>query len=342
MNSRERFLAALNCQPLDRPPIWVMRQAGRYLPEYRALKEKYSFLELAQTPELALEVSMQPLRRFELDAAILFSDILVIPEAMGQGYHFKDQGGIAMDYALENEDQINTLSSDAVSERLDYVAQALKLISSELDGSKMLLGFGGSPWTLATYMVEGGSSKDFKKIKSLYYQNRSLFESLLAKISDALITYFRMQKAAGAEAIQIFDSWGGILSGDDYEDASLKWIRKIIESVGSEIPLIIYAKGTSPHLARQAACNPKAVAVDWTIPIDQAARQIPNDIAIQGNLDPVLLDTTPDIVQANATRILDAMRKRPGHIFNLGHGILPTARIENMQALVDCIVNYRS
>lgn len=341
MNSKQRFLAALDCQPLDRPPIWVMRQAGRYLPEYRALKEKYTFLELAQTPELALDVTMQPLRRFNLDAAILFSDILVIPEAMGQGYHFRERGGIGMDYTLENRQQIEKLSTSAIEEKLNYVAEALKLIDTELDGSKMLLGFGGSPWTLGTYMLEGGSSKDFAKVKALFYQDRATFDLLMEKISDALITYFRMQKAAGADAIQIFDSWGGIISGEDYEAASLKWIRKIVDAVREEIPMIIYAKGTTPHIARQAACAPKAIAIDWTIPIEEAAERIPSNIAIQGNLDPVLLDTKPEIVKASATRILDAMRGRPGHIFNLGHGIHPTARIENMEALVETVCNYK-
>lgn len=317
-----------------------MRQAGRYLPEYRALKQKYSFLQLAQTPELALEVTMQPLRRFPLDAAILFSDILVIPEAMGQGYHFREQGGIGMDYTLESKDDIEKLTTSAIEDKLNYVAQALRLISAELDGSKMLLGFGGSPWTLATYMLEGGSSKHFAKVKALFYQDRPTFELLMEKISDALIAYFRMQRNAGADAIQIFDSWGGIISGEDYEAASLKWIRKVVDAVREEVPMIIYAKGTTPQIARQAACNPKAIAVDWTIPIEEATAQIPANIAIQGNLDPVLLDTKPEIVRASATRILDAMKDRPGHIFNLGHGIHPTARIENMEALVETVTTW--
>lgn len=341
MNSKQRFLAALDCQPLDRPPIWVMRQAGRYLPEYRALKEKYSFLELAQTPELALEVTMQPLRRFPLDAAILFSDILVIPEAMGQGYHFRDKGGIGMDYVIESKKDIEKLTTSAVTEKLDYVAQALRLIDRELNGEKMLLGFGGSPWTLATYMVEGGSSKDFAKVKELFYQNRKRFELLMEKITEALIVYFKMQKKAGADAIQIFDSWGGILSGTDYEEGSLKWIRRVIDAVGEDVSIILYAKGTTPHLVRQANCKPKAIAVDWTIPLREAAAQIPSSIAIQGNLDPVILNTTPDIVRTQATEILDAMRDRPGHIFNLGHGILPTARIENMEALVETVTTWK-
>ncbi|MEC7905977.1 MAG: uroporphyrinogen decarboxylase [Verrucomicrobiota bacterium] len=342
MNSRKRFLKALNCQPLERPPIWVMRQAGRYLPEYRALKEKYSFLELAQTPELALEVTMQPLRRFPLDAAILFSDILVIPEALGQGYHFRDQGGIAMNYELDSVELINSLDPSAVEEKLKYVADALKLIKSELAGEKALLGFAGSPWTLATYMVEGGSSKDFKKIKSLFYSNPKAFDQLMEKLTKALIDYLRMQKASGADAVQIFDSWGGILSGDDYEAASLRWIAEIVNALKEEIPIIIYAKGTTPHLKRQSDIGAQAIAVDWTIPIREAADRISSNVAVQGNLDPVILDTSPEIVVRKSTDILRAMSNRPGHIFNLGHGILPSARIENMEALVDTVVNFGS
>ncbi len=342
MNSRERFFKALKCQPLDRPPIWVMRQAGRYLPEYRALKEKYSFLELAQTPELALEVTLQPLRRFPLDAAILFSDILVIPEAMGQGYHFRDKGGIAMNYRLESRQQIEALDSTEIEEKLNYVSGALKLIHTELSGKKALLGFGGSPWTLATYMVEGGSSKNFEQIKGLFYSDRATFDVLMQKLTDSLIDYFRMQKAAGVDAIQIFDSWGGVIAGTDYEDASLKWIRMIIDAVGNEIPIILYAKGTSIHLSEQCTANPNAISVDWTISIEKASNKINNNIAIQGNLDPAILDTNPEIVRNQSTQILDAMHNRPGHIFNLGHGIHPTAKIENMETLVETVVGYKA
>ncbi len=340
MNSRDRFLAALNCEPLDRPPIWVMRQAGRYLPEYRELKKKRSFLELAQTPELALEVTLQPLRRFQLDAAIIFSDILVIPEALGQGYHFREEGGIGMDYRLESAKDIDRLDPSRIEEKLGYVSEALRLINRELSGSTALLGFAGSPWTLATYMIEGGSSKNFDRIKSLYYSDRSLFESLLEKLTKALVEYVRMQKAAGADAVQIFDSWGGIIAGDSYYDASLKWIQNVIEEVGDEIPIIIYAKGTTPHIANQAATGAKAISVDWTISIQDAARALPKDVAIQGNLDPVVLDTKPNIVETEALRILNSMRDRPGHIFNLGHGIHPTARIENMETLVNTVVGF--
>src|SRR4051812_37208994 len=199
MTSRERFLAATACTPLDRPPVWIMRQAGRYLPEYRALKAKSSFLEMVRTPELAAEVTLQPLRRFALDAAILFSDILVIPEALGQNYSFRDQGGIAMAYRLENRAQVDALAAaELVPERLSYVADTLKLLKQELAGQKALLGFGGSPWTLATYMVEGGSSDDFERVKLLFYTDRGLFDALLEKLTAALILYFKMQIQAGA------------------------------------------------------------------------------------------------------------------------------------------------
>tara|TARA_B100000212_G_scaffold340225_1_gene320292 strand:- start:15268 stop:16296 length:1029 start_codon:yes stop_codon:yes gene_type:complete len=342
MNSRERFLNALKCQSLDRPPIWVMRQAGRYLPEYRALKEKYTFLELAQTPELALEVTLQPLRRFRLDAAILFSDILVIPEAMGQSYHFRDTGGITMNFRLENRQQIEALDSTRIEEKLNYVSDALQLIHTELSGSKALLGFGGSPWTLATYMVEGGSSKNFEQIKSLFYSDRPTFDALMHKLTNSLIYYFKMQKAAGVDAIQIFDSWGGIIAGTEYEHASLKWIRRIIDAIGNEIPIILYAKGTSVHLSEQCATNPNAISVDWTISIEEASKRINGNIAIQGNLDPSILNTNPEIVRNQVLKILEAMRNRPGHIFNLGHGIHPTAKIENMEALVETVVGYKA
>lgn len=342
MTSRERFLAACACQPLERPPIWVMRQAGRYLPEYRQLKAKSSFLEMVRTPELALEVTMQPLRRFALDAAILFSDILVIPEALGQGYRFRDEGGIAMDYRLETRAQVNALAPvDAIPGRLRYVAEALTLIKRELAGSRALLGFGGSPWTLATYMVEGGSSEEFERIKQLYYTERATFDALLERITAALIAYFQMQIKAGADAIQIFDSWGGIVAGADYEAASLRWIRQIVEALPKDFPVILYAKGTAPHLTDQAFTGIRVLSVDWTNDLAVVRRTLPANVAVQGNLDPVLMNTTPDIVRREATRLLNSMRGTSGHIFNLGHGIMPHAKIECMQALVDTVTTWR-
>jgi uroporphyrinogen decarboxylase len=342
MTSRERFLAACACTPLDRPPLWIMRQAGRYLPEYRELKAKSSFLEMVRTPELATEVTLQPLRRFALDAAILFSDILVIPEALGQGYHFRDQGGIAMEYRIDTRAQIDALApAEAVLEKLNYVAATLERLRRELAGQKALLGFGGSPWTLATYMVEGGSSDDFDRIKVLFYTDRPAFEALLEKLTAALVVYFQMQIRAGADAIQIFDSWGGIIAGADYEAASLKWIRRIIAALPTDFPVILYAKGTAPHVPDQAFSGARVLSLDWTSDLAIVRRALPANVAVQGNLDPVLLNTTPDIVRRETGRLLESMRGASGHILNLGHGIMPSAKIECVQALVDTVTGWR-
>jgi uroporphyrinogen decarboxylase len=343
MTSRDRFLAAAACQPLERPPIWVMRQAGRYLPEYRALKAKSSFLEMVKTPALATEVTLQPLRRFALDAAILFSDILVIPEALGQSYSFRDEGGIAMAYRLETRAQVDALAPvSAVPERLNYVAETLAILKKELAGQKALLGFGGSPWTLATYMVEGGSSEDFERIKLLFYTDRATFDALLEKLTAALIAYFQMQIRSGADAIQIFDSWGGIIAGPDYEAASLRWIRAIVTALPKDFPVILYAKGTAPHLTDQAFSGVKVLSVDWTNDLAIVRRNLPANVAVQGNLDPVLMQTTPEIVRTATTRLLESMRGTQGHIFNLGHGITPAAKLECMQSLVDTVTGWKN
>jgi uroporphyrinogen decarboxylase len=341
MTSRERFLSAAACQPLDRPPIWVMRQAGRYLPEYRALKAKSSFLEMVRTPELAAEVTLQPLRRFALDAAIIFSDILVVPEALGQGYKFRDEGGIAMEFRLENRAQLDRLNTEGVAQRLDYMAQSLARVKSELKGEKALLGFGGSPWTLATYMVEGGSSEDFSRIKELFFTDRAFFEALMEKLTRAVIEFFHMQIRAGADAIQIFDSWGGIIAGQDYEAASLRWMREIIKAMPKDFPIILYAKGTPMQLTDMAFTGAKVLGVDWTVDLGVVRRLVPDNVALQGNLDPVLMNTNPEIVAREATRLLETMRGTKGHIFNLGHGIMPAAKVECMEALVKTVTNWK-
>jgi uroporphyrinogen decarboxylase len=342
MTSRERFLAACACSPLDRPPLWIMRQAGRYLPEYRALKARSSFLEMVRTPALAAEVTLQPLRRFAFDAAILFSDILVIPEALGQAYHFRDEGGIAMEYRLETRAQVDALATaDAVPNKLSYVAETLALLKKELAGQKALLGFGGSPWTLATYMVEGGSSDNFERVKQLFYTERATFDALLEKLTAALIAYFQLQIRAGADAIQIFDSWGGIVAGPDYEAASLQWIRRIIAALPRDFPVILYAKGTAPHLTDQAFSGARVLSVDWTNDLAIVRRSLPANVAVQGNLDPVLLNTTPAIVERETKRLLESMRGSCGHIFNLGHGIMPQAKIECVEALVETVTSWK-
>lgn len=341
MNSRERFAAAAQCKPVDRTPVWLMRQAGRSLPEYRKLKEKYSFLELAQTPELAVEVTLQPIRRFDYDAAILFSDILVIPEAMGQPYSFREQGGISMDFAVRNQRDIDRLSSEGVADRLGYVRETLKVLRKELP-EKAVLGFGGSPWTLATYMVEGGSSKDYRVVLDLFRKDRRTFEALMQKITEALLDYFQMQAAMGVEAIQIFDSWGGILKGDDYMEGSLRWIRQIIEVLKTQVPIILFAKGCAEQKDALCETGARVIGLDWTVDMGEFSHSIPTSIAVQGNLDPMVLNGSPETTQIETLKILDAMKNRPGHIFNLGHGIDKDARLECVQALIDTIRGYQS
>jgi uroporphyrinogen decarboxylase len=345
MNSRDRFLAACACKPLERPPLWVMRQAGRYLPEYRALKDRHGFLAMVRTPELAAEVTLLPLRRFAFDAAILFSDILVVPEALGQGYRFRDEGGIAMEFRLDSRARVESLApGDSVPGRLAYVGEALALLKTELGGLKALLGFGGSPWTLATYMVEGGGSDDFARIKSLFYSDRPTFDVLLDKLTLALIAYFKMQIRSGADAIQIFDSWGGAVAGRDFEAASLQWIRRIVEALPSGFPVILFAKGAAAQLAAQAATGVRVLSLDWTVDIAAVHERINRDgrLAVQGNLDPVLLNTTPAVVRRETALLLESMRGAAGHILNLGHGILPDAKIECVEALVETTVGWKS
>lgn len=339
MNSRERFLAAATCAPTDRPPVWVMRQAGRYLPEYRALKAEYDFLTLVKTPELAAEVTLQPVRRFEgLDAAITFSDILVIPEALGQNYRFGD-GGITMEFTLDSTEQIRRLgNADAVSEKLAYVAEAQKIVRRELGETRALLGFSGTPWTLATYMVEGGSSKQFSKIKALAAEHPADFEALMEKLSDAIIVYLKMQIAAGVDAVQLFDSWASLCTACEYEALSLRWIKKIIAAVPEKIPVIVFAKGMA-HLAPAIAQTGASVlGVDWTHSLSAVRKSLPAGmrLALQGNLDPAVLNfADTQIVRERTRAVLDEMRGENGFIFNLGHGIQPCARVENFAAMLE-------
>ncbi len=341
MNSRERFLSAARSQPVDRPPIWVMRQAGRHLPEYLALKEKYTFHQMVQTPELACEVTMQPIRRYSMDAAIIFSDILVIPEALGQPYHFRDIGGIEMEYRIESEADVEKLDPSGVREKLDYVVGALKTTREALGDERALIGFGGAPWTLATYMVEGGSSKDYSRAKKLFYTNRPLFDALMQKVTDACIEYFQMQIEAGVDAVQIFDSWGGVLAPDAFGEASVQWMRQIVESVKGEVPVIVFSKGAHEHLDDLVSTGADVLGMSWTTNLADVATALPDNVAVQGNLDPVLMETDPDTVRAHTTALLESMRGKGGHIFNLGHGISPRAKIECMTAMAETVREFK-
>lgn len=340
MKSRERFQKAIRCEPVDRPPLWVMRQAGRHLPEYRKLKETYSFHELVQTPELATEVTLQPIRRYEMDAAIVFSDILVIPEALGQPYYFRDKGGIGMEYRIENADQVDKLDPNGVREKLGYVGETLKLLREELGDDHALVGFGGSPWTLATYMVEGGSSKDYRLAKELFLTDRKTFDAMMQKVTDALIEYFQMQIESGVDAIQIFDSWGGVLNPLHFREASARWMGQIVEAIKDQVPVIVFSKGALAQVDTLLETGPNIIGVDWTVDLRRIRDQLPEDVGVQGNMDPVFMNTTPELVREEATRILESMRGTTGHIFNLGHGISPHCKIECMQALAETVKGF--
>ena len=342
MNSRERFLAAASCQPVDRPPVWLMRQAGRYLPEYRELKAKHDFVTLVRTPELATEVTLQPLRRFPLDAAIIFSDILVIPEALGQGYHFREQGGIGMDYLLDSLEKIAALDSSDIASKLNYVAEALQLTRSRLGDDKALLGFAGSPWTLACYMVEGGSAKDFVAIKQLALGQPEHFEILMKKLTAAVAEYLNMQIDAGVDAVQIFDSWAALCPHRYYETWSLRWIREIIETLHDRVPVILYAKGMGHKAVEQASTGASILSLDWTMQLSQVRKSLSKAIALQGNLDPVILTTTPQITRTEAQQLLDEAGSQPGFIFNLGHGMIPSAKIECVEALMEVVTDQKN
>jgi uroporphyrinogen decarboxylase len=314
-----------------------MRQAGRYLPEYRALKEKHNFVEMVKTPTLAAEVTLQPLRRFPLDAAILFSDILVMPEALGQPYHFREAGGIAMDYALDSAEKIDRLDGNNVAARLSYQADALKLVRQELGDQQALLGFAGSPWTLAAYMVEGGSPAAHPKVAELALRDPVLFEKLLQKVTQAVAEGLRQQIAAGADAVQIFDSWAALCPAENYSAWSLRWIKEIISLLPAKTPVILFAKGMSPHSSALIASGAKVLSLDPTV--DVAAFRLANPLAAtQGNLDPELLLGEPEQVRAATLKLLNQI-SGPGHIVNLGHGVTPQAKIECVAALVETVVN---
>ena len=347
LTNRRRFLAACRCRAVDRPPVWLMRQAGRALPEYRKLKEKHSFLQLVQTPELAAEVTLQPVRRFGFDAAILFSDILVIPEALGQPYRFRETGGIEMDFKIRSAADIEKLSVEHVCEKLSYVAAALKILRAELGDQTALIGFSGSPWTLATFMMEGGSAKKFTKAKALFDSDRKTFFALMEKLAAAVAAYLQMQIAAGADALQIFDSHGGHLPAADFQEASGRWMKEIISNLAPDAPrpappTIVFSLGTHGNWPDLAATGANVLGIDWQFSLADARKILPQPIGIQGNLDPALLaGATPEKVAVETTRLLMEMRGRSGYIFNLGHGVPPAAKLENIAALVETVKRFK-
>lgn len=323
----DRFLRALMREPVDVTPVWMMRQAGRYLPEYRATRAQAGdFLSLCKNRDLACEVTIQPLERYDLDAAILFSDILTIPDAMGLGLYFEVGEGPKFKKVIRTEADVDALPVPKSSSDLDYVMNAVKTIRSELNGRVPLIGFSGSPWTLATYMVEGGSSKDFRHIKKMMYATPEVLHQLLEKLAQSVTDYLNEQIRSGAQAVQIFDTWGGALSGPMYQEFSLKYMQQIAnglirENEGRKVPLIMFTKNGGQWLEAMAESGADAIGLDWTTNIDDARARIGDKVALQGNMDPSVLYGTPERIRAEVADILARYGSGPGHVFNLGHGI---------------------
>jgi uroporphyrinogen decarboxylase len=341
MTCRERFLRASTCQAVDRPPIWMMRQAGRSLPEYMKLKEGYKFTELVQNPELAAEVTLQPIRRFGYDAAVIFSDILVISEAMGQPYELLDQGGVKVDFALNSKADVDKLDPSNVLDHISYTPEAIKVTRKELGNERAIIGFAGSPWTLASFMVEGGSSRDNLRSRSMLYNEPKLFHSLLEKITEATIIYLKAQIEAGADVIQLFDSQGGTLAPNKFWEVSGRWMQQIIEAIDGEVPTIVFARNVHQNWEEVVQTGASALGIDWGIRLSEVCKHIPENVAVQGNLDPALLIAKPEAAAAEAARICEEMRGRDGFIFNLGHGVPPEADIAAIQAVAETVQNFR-
>ncbi len=339
----DRFLRALQGQPVDCTPVWMMRQAGRYLPEYKATRATAGgFMDLCKNPQLACEVTLQPLERYPLDAAILFSDILTIPDAMGLGLTFETGVGPRFSKTVSSQTDIDALPVIQGESDLGYVMDAVRTIRHELNGRVPLIGFSGSPWTLATYMVEGGSSKDFRRAKVMAYNEPAQMHQLLDKLSQSVINYLNAQVEAGAQALQIFDTWGGALSEAAYEEFSLGYMRKIIaglikEKDGQPIPVIVFTKNGGLWLEAIADSGCQCVGLDWTIDIGKARQRIGDKVALQGNMDPTILYASASAIRDEVARILASFGRGNGHIFNLGHGITPDVSPENAGVFINAV-----
>ena len=339
----DRFLRALLKQPVDVTPVWMMRQAGRYLPEYRASRAKAGdFMSLCMNPEFDCEVTLQPLERYPLDAAILFSDILTIPDAMGLGLYFETGEGPRFKKTVTTLAEIEALPIPDPQKDLGYVMDAVSTIRRELNGRVPLIGFSGSPWTLATYMVEGGSSKDHRKSKAMLYENPQAMHLLLDKLAQSVTAYLNGQILAGAQAVQIFDSWGGSLSDAAYQEFSLAYMQKIVnglirENDGRKVPVILFTKGGGQWLESMADTGADALGLDWTTPIGDARRRVGNKVALQGNMDPSVLYASPQAIRAEVSRILQSYGSGEGHVFNLGHGITPEVDPARAGAFIEAV-----
>ena len=339
----DRFLRALLREPVDMTPVWMMRQAGRYLPEYRATRAKAgSFMDLCKNPELACEVTIQPLDRYPLDAAILFSDILTIPDAMGLGLYFTEGEGPRFERPIKSQADVDAIGVPDPEGELRYVMDAVRTIRRELDGRVPLIGFSGSPWTLATYMVEGGSTKNFSLCKGMMFDQPELMHQLLGKLADSVTAYLNAQIAAGAQAVMVFDTWGGVLTPRDYEAFSLAYMRRIVQGLtreadGRKIPVILFTKGGGQWLDRMADTGCDALGVDWTIDLADARKLVSDKVALQGNMDPCILYASPERIRQEVGNVLKSFGRAPGHVFNLGHGIHPGINPEHVGAFIEAV-----
>ncbi|QSA96194.1 uroporphyrinogen decarboxylase [Methylococcus sp. EFPC2] len=337
----DTFIRALLRQPIERTPVWMMRQAGRYLPEYRRVRQQAgSFMNLCTTPELACEVTLQPLERYPLDAAILFSDILTVPDAMGLGLHFVEGEGPKFERPLRDADDIRKLAVPDPYGKLRYVPDTVRLIQSHLRGKVPLIGFSGSPWTLATYMVEGQSSREFRKVKALAYDQPALLHQLLGVLADAVAAYLNAQIEAGVDAIMLFDTWGGSLTTGQYAEFSLAYARRVLEQLdrgGRTVPAVLFTKGGGLWLEAMAETGYDALGLDWQTPIGEARRRVGDKVALQGNLDPVALYASPESIRAEVGKILAEFGRGSGHVFNLGHGVHPDIDPEHVGAMIKAV-----
>lgn len=342
----DRFLKALMRQPVDRTPVWMMRQAGRYLPEYRATRAQAGdFMSLCKNTELACEVTLQPLERYELDAAILFSDILTIPDAMGLGLYFEEGEGPKFRKPVRTEADIDQLQVINTASDLSYVTDAVSMIRRELQGRVPLIGFSGSPWTLATYMIEGQSSRDFARAKTMLYTQPELMHQLLDKLALSVIDYLNAQIVAGAQVVQIFDTWGGALSHAAYHEFSLAYMEKIVASLikqadGRDVPVILFTKGGGHWLEAMADTGCHALGLDWTVDIGSAKARVGDRVALQGNMDPAVLRADPATIEREVQSILSSFGGGAGHIFNLGHGITPDIDPEHAKAFIEAVHKF--
>ncbi|XOV80208.1 MAG: uroporphyrinogen decarboxylase [Aestuariibacter sp.] len=339
----DRYLKALLRQPVDKTPVWMMRQAGRYLPEYQATRAQAGdFMSLCKNTELACEVTLQPLRRFPLDAAILFSDILTIPDALGLGLYFETGEGPKFERPVNSFAAIDKLAIPDPEDDLGYVMDAVRAIRKALNGDVPLIGFSGSPWTLATYMVEGGSTKTFGKIKKLAFSDPKAMHLLLDKLADSVILYLNAQIAAGAQSVMLFDTWGGVLSGPAYQEFSLRYMEKIVqgltrEAQGRRVPVTLFTKNGGQWLEKIAATGCDAVGLDWTTDIADARQRVGDKVALQGNMDPCMLHAPHDRIREEVATILAGYGHGSGHVFNLGHGIHPDIDPEHAGTFINAV-----